>query len=62
MLLSCNPASKHFGIHTSGLMVQGLADHWKATQEWVTADGSVDVDAISERFGQAQVWVSDTTR
>ncbi|KAL3142171.1 hypothetical protein ABBQ38_002528 [Trebouxia sp. C0009 RCD-2024] len=44
------------------VMIQGLADHWKATQEWVTSSGDIDIDFIAKQFGQAQVWVSDTTR
>ncbi|KAL3152640.1 hypothetical protein ABBQ32_001654 [Trebouxia sp. C0010 RCD-2024] len=44
------------------VMIQGLADHWKAAQDWVTSSGAIDIDFLAKHFGQAQVWVSDTTR
>ena len=57
-------AAAHTAFHrlTEKLGVQGLANHWRATQDWVTASGAIDIDFLATHFGQAQVWVSDTTR
>ena len=43
-------------------LAQGLSDEWQATQDWVTPTGDVNIDFLAAHFGQAQVWVSDTTR
>ena len=58
----CVAAHTAFHHLPEKLGIQGLADHWRATQEWVTSSGAIDIDSLATHFGQAQVWVSDTTR
>lgn len=50
MLLSCR-----------GLL-QGAADGWRARQEWVRPDGSLDLDFLQANFGDARVTATDTAR
>lgn len=39
-----------------------MTSEWKSSKDWVIADGNVNIDFLAERFGQAQVMVSDTSR
>jgi hypothetical protein len=44
------------------LVIQGATDGWRAMHDWAAADGGVDLDYLEERFGLAQVTVTDTSR
>lgn len=42
--------------------LQGTNRSWRASEEWVTADGSVDVDFLREKFGGATVSAMESSR
>jgi len=41
------------------VMITGMTKQWRATKEWVCADGTCDMDAMSKLFGDAKVLVVD---
>ncbi len=51
--------TRHFACVVS---VQGGGAGWRAGREWVRSDGSLNLDFLQERFGQASVKATDTSR
>lgn len=43
-------------------LVQGVADGWRATAEWVAADGKVNLTALEDVAKQSKVMVTDAAR
>ncbi len=44
------------------VLIQSVACDWRATHEWVTHTGDVDIDAMEARFGESLVSVSTMHR
>lgn len=62
----CQPGplhkAEHFSCPPHVACEQGATEGWAAARDWVAADGSVDLDFLEQRFGDAQVLVTDTAR
>ena len=54
--------SLSFELLLWGPSEQGATEGWAAAQDWRAPDGSVDLDFLEQRFGNAQVLVTDTAR
>ncbi len=42
--------------------VQGVTEGWQACQDWETADGGVNLQFLSEKFGDARIWATASAR
>jgi len=51
-----------FLLPNQPVLIQGTNRSWRASEEWVTADGSVDVDFLREKFGGATVSAMESSR
>ena len=45
-----------------GVYMQGIADDWQATSDWVLPDGAPDIDFLAQQFGTAHVPVHGSGR
>ena len=44
------------------LCLQGVADGWPSVRDWVDAQGSVHLEALTKQFGNAKIWAPECTR
>ena len=42
--------------------VQGTNEQWAASQDWVSSDGTVNIENLAEQFADAVVWATETNR
>ena len=43
-------------------VVQGVAEGWRATREWVDPSGGIAIDVLERDLGPAKVWATDVSR
>lgn len=42
------------------VLIRGVASQWRAARDWVLSDGSINLDFLSQGFGDSKVSVADT--
>jgi hypothetical protein len=63
---SADLTSEHFKDHylekSRPVIITSITEGWKASNDWVTESGEIDLDFLDQRFGSSVVRVSDTAR
>ncbi|CAL8468075.1 g7614 [Coccomyxa elongata] len=43
------------------VMIEGVTEGWQACEDWVTADGEINLEFLAENFGDANIWATAST-
>lgn len=41
---------------------QGVTEGWQACRDWVTSEGTVNLDFLAERFCDAHIWATTSAK